>query len=91
MAANAWGEDPVTLSGVNWNDVFVKPSGANSTSDYHFKEAYKQYENQVGVYVGNQFNDTGLPPVPYIVAKQIPMETDATGKLNIKIRVNAGQ
>ena len=91
MAANAWGEDPITVGGADWNAVFVKPSGANSTSDYHFKEAYNQYENQVGVYVGNQFNDTGLPPVPYIVAKQIPMETDATGKLNIKIRVNAGQ
>ena len=91
MSKGDWGEDFINIGDVDWNDVFVKPSGANSTSDYHFKDAYKQYESQVGVYVGNQFNDTGLPPVPYIVAKQIPMETDATGKLNIKIRVNAGQ
>lgn len=91
MSKGDWGEDFINIGNVDWNTVFVKPSGPNSTSDYHFKEEYKQYESQVGVYVGNQFNDTGLPPVPYIVAKQIPMETDATGKLNIKIRVNAGQ
>ncbi len=91
MSNGTWGEDPISMVNIDWNDVFVKPAGANSTSDYHFKEEYKQYESQVGVYVGNQFNDTGLPPVPYIVAKQISMETDASGKLNIKIRVNAGQ
>lgn len=77
--------------GVSADDVFVNPGGANSTSDYHFKGNFTQYQNTYGPYVGNQFNDTGLPPVPYIVAKQIPMETDASGKLNIKIRVNAGQ
>jgi len=94
--AIAWGDssydiDPINVSEVEWTDIFENPDGVKPTSNYHFKEAYKQYENQVGVYVGNQFNNTGLPPVPYIVAKQIPMETDATGKLNIKIRVNAGQ
>ena len=76
--------------GTSAADVFVNPAGANSTSDYHFNENYNQYQNTYGPYVGNQFNGTGLPPVPYIVAKQIPMETDASGNLNIKIRVKAG-
>ena len=32
-----------------------------------------------------------MAPLPYIVAKDIPEQTDAEGKLNIKIRVKASE
>ena len=88
-----YGEEPINLQTDSWEDVFVKYNNGEATpaSNYHFKEAYKQYENQVGIYAGTGFNDKQLAPVPYIVAKQIPEQTDAQGKLNIKIRVKAGQ
>ena len=72
-------------------DIFVNPSpGISSQSDFHFKDEYKQYENQVGIYAGTGFNDKQLAPVPYIVAKQVDDQTDAQGKLNIRVRVKAG-
>ena len=71
---------------VNYNSGKIDPS-----SDFHFKEAYKQYESQVGVYAGDGFKDEQTAPVPYIVAKRVDTETDASGKLNVKIRVKAGQ
>lgn len=81
----------VNYSISNWDEVFVKNAGVSPNSDFHFKGDYAQYQNQCGIYAGSGFNDNALPPVPYIVAKQIPQQTDANGKLNIKIRVNAGQ
>jgi hypothetical protein len=79
------GENP------NWNDVFVNYNNRTISpeSDFHFKEPYKQYESQVGIYAGDGFNDSH-PPVPYIVAKRIDEQTDASGKLSVKIRVKAG-
>ncbi len=79
---------------VNWNDVYVNyNNGAISPkSDFHFKDDYKQYENKVGIYAGDTpFNDNQIAPVPHIVAKHVDEHTDTTGKLNIKIRVKAGQ
>ncbi len=70
----------------NWNNGAITP-----TSDFHFKEEYKQYENQFGIYAGDGFNDKQLAPVPFIVAKKIDEQTDASGKLNVKIRVKAGE
>jgi len=91
-----YGDEPIKLegpnpNGINWSDVFVNSAGVTPQSDYNFKGDYAQYQNQCGIYAGTGFNDNALPPVPYIVAKQIPQQTDANGKLNIKIRVNAGQ
>ena len=72
-------------------DIFVNPSpGISSQSDFHFKDAYKQYEDQVGIYAGTGFSDKQLAPVPYIVAKHVDEQTDAQGKLSIKVRVKAG-
>ena len=82
---NMIGVDP-NIVFENYNNGKVDPS-----SDFHFKEAYKQYENQVGIYAGTGFNDQQLAPVPYIVNKKVDEQTDAQGKLNVKIRVKAGQ
>lgn len=78
-------------SEINWNDVFANYNGGaiSSHSDFHFTDEYKQYENQVGVYANGVDFDKQLAPVPYIVAKKIDEQTDAAGKLNIKIRVKA--
>lgn len=73
------------------NDVFVNYNGGaiSPASDFHFKDEYKQYENQVGVYANGVDFDKQMAPAPYIVAKHIDDHTDASGKLNIKIRVKA--
>ena len=86
-----WGDDCLNLTGVDRNDVFIKNDGVASTSNYHFQTDYKQYESQYGIYSGTGFKDKQMAPVPYIVAKRIDGQTDASGKLNIKIRVKAGE
>lgn len=84
-------DDNINLGEVDWNDVFVKYDSSNPwNSDFHLKGEYKQYENQVGIYAGTGFNDKQLAPVPYIVAKHVDDQTDAQGKLNIRVRVSAG-
>lgn len=91
VAYYGFGENCISWNGKSWNDLFENPSGITPSSNYHFKDAYSEYENLIGLYAGTGFNDNQLAPVPYIVAKQIPEQTDASGKLNIKIRVKAGQ
>lgn len=88
-----WGDDPVKIEAENWETVFENYNGAatNSYTDLHFKDAFKQYERQVGIYAGDGFDDTQLAPTPRIVRKEIPDQTDAAGKLNIKIRVKASE
>ena len=88
-----WGDDPVKIEAENWDAVFENYNGAatNSYTDLHFKDAFKQYERQVGIYAGDGFDDTQLAPTPRIVRKEIPDQTDAAGKLNIKIRVKASE
>ena len=85
-----WGDDCLNLTDVTWSDVFIKDDGVLPTSNYHFKDAYKQYESQYGIYSGTGFSDDQLPPVPYIVEKHIDQQTDASGHLNVRIRVKAG-
>ena len=87
-----WGDDPINLTGVQWTDLFADYNNVAITpaSDFHFKDDYQQYSD-VGIYGGTGFSDGALPPVPYIVSKVIPEQTDAQGKLNIKIRVKAGE
>ncbi len=84
-----WGEDCVQV-GEAWSEVFVNDRGITPYSDYHFKEAYKQYSDK-GIYGGTGFSDSALPPVPYIVSKSIPQQTDASGKLRIRVAVKAGE
>lgn len=86
-------EDPIDLTGVDPNDVFINYNGGaiSPLSDFHFKDTYKQYESQVGVYADGVDFDKQTAPVPYIIAKDVKEQTDASGKLNIKIRVKAGE
>ena len=86
-------ETPIDLTGIDPNDVFVNYNGGNISllSDFHFKEAYKQYEGKVGVYANDTDFDKQLAPVPHIVDKRVDEQTDASGKLNVKIRVKAGE
>lgn len=87
------GIDPIIIQDVDWNDVFVNYNNGNidPSSDFHLKDAYKQYENVCGIYSGTGFNDHQIAPVPYIVAKRIAEETDAAGQLKIQVRVKAGE
>lgn len=89
MCNREYGDDCIVVTN-GWDDVFVKNSGVNITSDYHFKDAYKEYENKVGIYAGTGFSDGALPPIPYISEKKIAEQTDAAGKLSIQIKVKAG-
>ena len=91
MQSGDFGDDPINVDGAAWTDVFDNYVGITPASNFHFKEAYKEYEGKVGIYAGDSFSETGLPPVPFIVAKSIPQQTDASGKLNIKIRVKASE
>lgn len=91
LTTTDFGDNTIAIGDVSWEDFFVNyNSGAISpSSDFHFKDEYKQYENTVGVYADGVQFDKQLAPVPYIVAKKIDEQTDAAGKLNIKIRVKA--
>ena len=78
--------------GIDWKDVFVNYDNGepSSSSDFHFKPEYAQYQGQVGIYSGDGFSDDQLAPVPYIVSKDIDEQTDAAGNLKVRIRVKAG-
>ena len=93
LSKQDFGEDCVNVGDINWNDFFVYyNNGAISpASSFHLKENYIQYENVYGIYGGDRFNDKQIAPVPYITAKKIDQQTDAAGKLNVKIRVKAGE
>ena len=79
--------------GTDWNDVFENYNNATISpeSDFHFKDDYKQYETKCGIYAGTGFKDEQMAPVPYITFKDVPQETDAQGKLNVRIRVSANK
>ncbi len=91
MTPKGWGEDAISYGDVGFKGIFVNYDGIAPKSDYHFKGDWAQYNGHIGIYGGSGFSSSTLPPVPYIVAKQIPEQTDANGKLNIKIRVRAGE
>ena len=90
MTPYEWGEKCINVEGVSWNDVFENNAGITPASDFHFTDAYKQY-SECGIYGGTGFSDSGMAPVPYILAKKIDTQTDSSGKLNVKIRVKAGE
>lgn len=88
-------EDCINIGEVDWNNVFENfNNGAISpATSFHFKKdsEYTKYEGQVGIYSGDTpFEDNQLAPVPYIIFKDVPQKTDTEGKLEIRIRVKAG-
>ena len=93
MVLCAFGESDVRPADGDWNNIFMNYNGGaiNTTSDFHFNENYKEYESQVGIYAGTKFNDEQKAPTPYIVEKEIDEQTDAQGKLKIRISVKANQ
>ncbi len=88
-----WGENPVNIGEVDWNDVFVYYNNAAITpsSDFHFRENYQQY-SAYGIYGGSApFKDNPTTLTPRIVTKQVDEHTDVSGNLNIKIVVKTGE
>ena len=88
-----WGDNTINIGDTEWTDVFANyNNGAiDPASDFHLKGEYLQYPD-CGIYGGPEpFSESSLPPVPYIISKFISEQTDASGKLNIKIRVKAGE
>lgn len=87
------GEAPVDLGGLGWSDLFVKYNNGDVTpaSDFHIVENYRTKYKNIGIYGGTSFEDSGQPPLPFIVAKNIDGQTDASENLNIKIRVKSGE
>ena len=89
-----WEDDNIyepNIAESTYNFFENSKTGISPLSNFHFKGNYVKYENQVGIYAGTGFNDQQLAPVPYIVNKKVDEQTDAQGKLNVKIRVKAGQ
>jgi len=92
VISSGWGKDEEKIQLESFEGVFVNNKGGNSlVSNFHFTEGFKQYEGKVGIYAGTSFDDKALPPVPYIVSKDIAEKTDAEGKLKIDIRVKASE
>lgn len=88
--ASYFGDDYVKLSVSEWSELFVKNAGITPASDFHFTEGYQKYSG-IGIYGGTGFSDSGMAPVPFIEAKDIPDKTDAAGMLKIKVRVKASE
>lgn len=84
------GDNNVNVSSEQWKVLFVKNAGITPASDFHFTDDYSKYSN-IGIYGGTGFKESGMAPVPYVVLKDIPEQTDASGKLNIRIRVKASE
>lgn len=86
------GDDPIKLDATSWNEVFENYNNGtiSPASDFHFKGKYTQYSD-CGIYGGTGFDKEALPPVPYIVSKNIATQTNAAGMLEIKVRVKAGE
>lgn len=93
MSLYDFGDDFINVDGdgFNWKTVFKDYKGTTPASDFHFTDKYKEYDKKVGIYAGSDFNEDQMAPVPYITFKSIPDQTDASGKLNIQIRVKAGK
>lgn len=85
-----FGDNNVVVSSDQWKVLFVKNAGITPASDFHFTDDFQKYSN-IGIYGGTGFKDSGMAPVPYVVLKDIPEQTDASGKLNIRIRVKASE
>lgn len=88
LIAKEWGDDCYKLE--SWDGVFEKNLGVTPASVYKFIGDYAEYNSKVGLYAGGtDFSDGCLPPVPYISVKRIDEQTDASGNLNVTLRVKS--
>ena len=82
-----WGENPLNLTDVTAADIFVNDAGVSNSSDYHFQDAYKQYETQYGIYAGSGFNDLQAAPVPILILRSADEQTNTSGQLKVQVRM----
>lgn len=88
LIAKDWGDDCYKLE--SWDGVFDKNLGVTPASKYVFVGDYAEYNSKVGLNAGGTgFSDGCLPPVPYISVKRIDEQTDASGNLNVTLRVKS--
>lgn len=87
------GEGGILLETGNWDDVLENFIGGsiNTNASFKFKGDYAEYNDTIGIYAGTGFSDEQKAPTPYIIEKEIDEQTDAQGKLKIKISVKANQ
>ena len=87
------GENPVDLGELGWEVLFKKYNGGAVTpaSDFHFADDYIGQFKHIGIYGGTGFDPSGQPPLPFFMARSVAGQTDASGNLNIKIRVQPGE
>ena len=91
LAKTDVGDYSANIGDLEWANLFVKYNNAiiSPATDFHFVEDYESQYGKYGIYGGSGF--TNQPPLPYISSKSIPEQTDPTGNLTIKIRVNSGE
>lgn len=93
IGSQEWGENSATIE--SWDDVFSNySSGVSPYADYHVLcEECKNAGTDgtdIGIYGGTGFNENkSMVPIPRIVSKTIPEQTDGSGNLSIKITVKA--
>ena len=92
MGISDIGDNPINVSEIGWEALFKKYNNGNVTpaSNFHFTDDYIATYRRIGLDGGTGFDDSGQPPLPFIMAKTIAGQTDASENLNIKIRVQPG-
>ena len=90
VIGSSWGDEPIVID-ANSEDILERDKGVTPGSSYHFKEKYKEYEDQVGIYAGSTpfRDDKSLAPIPRIVSKKVDEQTDGSGKLHIEVTIKA--
>lgn len=89
---SAWGDNTVIVT--DWNEIFAKYDlGVNPLCDYHLKGPFGKNAGtdgtDIGIYGGTGFSDTGLPPYPQIIIKNVPAQTDENGNLKIQVKIKS--
>lgn len=92
MLKRDWGDDCETVE--SWDGVLGDISkGISPASDFQLKgnkgKGAATDGSDIGIYGGTGFNDEAVAPIPRIVSKVVPEQTDAQGKLKITVTVKA--
>lgn len=84
------GDRNVSVSDVqgDFSSIITKWDGISIYSDFHYVEGYEG-DTRIGIYGGTGFDDTCTPPIPYIVSKRVPEQTDAQGNLSVEVNVKS--